>query len=200
MTTRGSKKFIGRHLMVKGKYINDILSGRKKATIRRGIVKPRYKEIIVHGAGRPIAKISVEKVYYKRLYELTDEDAVKDGFSSRRELIDELKKVYPDIKDDEWVTIIEFKVVQRLDHLETEDPYLGLEPADIARIALRYLENELDEKDKEILLDLTRTGSIRSTTVRLFGTIDKRYVVRKVLRKALNKLVEKGIIKVRKGK
>lgn len=185
--------------MVKGKYINGILSGRKKATIRRGIVKPRYKEIIVHGAGRPIAKIYVERVYYKRLHELTDEDAVKDGFSSREELVNELKKVYPGIKDDEWVTIIEFKVIQRLDHLETEDPYLGLAPADIARIALRYLEDELGGKDKEILLDLTRTGSIRSTAVRLFGTLNKRYIVRKVLRKTLNKLIEKGIIRVGRG-
>lgn len=186
--------------MVKGKYVEDILSGRKTATIRRGIVKPKYKEIIVHGAGRPVAKISVERVYYKRVYELTDEDAVKDGFSCREELMKELRKVYPDIKDDEWVTIIEFKVTQRLDHLETEDPYFGLTPADIARIALRYLKNEVDEKDREILLDLTRTNSIRSTAVRLFGTLDKRYIVRKVLRKTLNKLIEKGVIKIEKGK
>ena len=45
-------KFLGRHLMVKGEYVNDIISGRKKATIRLGFVKLRYNELIVHGGGR----------------------------------------------------------------------------------------------------------------------------------------------------
>jgi hypothetical protein len=188
-------RFLGRHIMVKGKYVRDILEGRKTATIRKGIVKPKYNELIVHGGGRPVAKIVVERVYHKRVKELTDNDALKDGFRSREELVAELRSVYPDIKDDDWVTIIEFKVVQRLDHLQPEDPYMGLEPVDIARIALRYLDDKLDEKDREILLDLTRTGSIRATALRLFGDLNKRYIVRRVLKKALNKLVEKGVLK-----
>jgi hypothetical protein len=199
MTSSGSRKFIGRHLMVKGRYVEDILSGRKKATIRRGIVKPKYDEIIVHGGGRPIAKIRVTRVYYKRVYELSDEDALKDGFNSREELIKELKQVYPGIRDDEYVTIIEFEVIQRLDKLVSEDPYMGLTPADIARIALRYLSDELGENDRRILLDLTRTNSIRSTAIRLFGTLNKRYIVRKVLRKALDKLIERGIIRAKRS-
>ncbi|HIC98413.1 MAG TPA: ASCH domain-containing protein, partial [Pyrodictiaceae archaeon] len=39
-------KFLGRHLMVKGEYVDNILSGKKRATIRLGIVKLRYKELI----------------------------------------------------------------------------------------------------------------------------------------------------------
>jgi hypothetical protein len=31
-------KFLGRHLMVKGEYVDDILKGRKRATIRLGLV------------------------------------------------------------------------------------------------------------------------------------------------------------------
>ncbi len=200
MTNNGSRKFIGRHLMVKGRYVEDILSGRKKATIRRGIVKPKYDEIIVHGGGRPVAKIRVVRVYYKRVYELSDEDALKDGFSSREELVRELKNVYPDIRDDEYVTIIEFEVIQRLDRLVSEDPYMGLTPADIARIALRYLGDELRENDKKILLDLTRTNSIRSTAIRLFGTLNKRYIIRKVLRKTLDRLIEKGVIRTKRSR
>ncbi len=193
-------RFLGRHIMVKGRYIRDIVEGRKTATIRKGIVKPKYREMIVHGGGRPIAKISIERVYHKKVKELTDQDALKDGFSSREELIEELKKVYPDITEDDWVTIIEFKVIQRLDHLEPEDPYMGLEPIDIARIALRYLADELDEHEHEILLDLTRTGSIRATAIRLFGNLNKRYIVRKTLKKALNMLIEKGILRKRDKK
>jgi len=183
--------------MVKGKYVKDLLEGRKTATIRYGIVKPKYSEVIVHGGGRPVAKIRIKRVYHKKVKELTDQDALKDGFNSVKELIEELKKVYHQITGDDWVTIIEFEVVQRLDQLNPEDPYMGLKPVDVARIALRYLDSELSEDEKNILADLTRTGSIRLTTIRLFNNLNKRYIVRRVLRRALKILVEKGILKGR---
>jgi len=180
--------------MIKGKYIEDLLSGKKRATIRKGIVVPKYKEMIVHGGGRPVAKIRINRVYYKKLKDLSDSDAIKDGFRNKSELLKALETVYPGIKPDDWVTIIEFDVVQRLDNMSVEEPYMGLSPGDLARIALRYLQDELTDKDKKILLDLTRTNSIRATAQRLFGTIEKRYIVRKTLKKALHKLLEKGII------
>ena len=189
------RKFLGRHIMIKGKYINDLLSGKKKATIRKGIVIPKYKEMIVHGGGRPVAKIRINKVYHKKLKELNDNDAVKDGFKNKAELIKALETVYPGIKPDDWVTIIEFDVIQRLDNIKSEEPYMGLTPGDLARIALRYLQDEFTEKDREILLDLTRTNSIRATALRLFNSLEKRYIVRKTLKKALRKLLERGIIK-----
>ena len=189
------KRFIGRHLMVKGKYVDLILSGKKTLTIRLGIVKPRYEEIIVHGGGRPIAKVKVTRVYHKRIKELSDNDAAKDGFRSREELVKELKRIYEDLNENDWVTLIEFKVIQRLDQLSQEHPYMGLEPADLARLGLRYLSNELNAEEKKILLDLTRTNSIRGTAYRLFGGIEKRHIVRRVLRKILNKLKDKGLIR-----
>lgn len=189
------KRFIGRHLMVKGKYVDLILSGKKTLTIRLGIVKPRYEEIIVHGGGRPIAKVKVTRVYHKRIKELSDNDAAKDGFRSREELVKELKRIYEDLDENDWVTLIEFKVIQRLDQLSQEHPYMGLEPADLARLGLRYLSNELNAEEKKILLDLTRTNSIRATAYRLFGGIEKRHIVRRVLRKILNKLKDKGLIR-----
>ncbi len=189
------KRFIGRHLMVKGKYVDLILSGKKTLTIRLGIVKPRYEEIIVHGGGRPIAKVKVTRVYHKRIKELSDNDAAKDGFRSREELVKELKRIYDDLNENDWVTLIEFKVIQRLDQLSQEHPYMGLEPADLARLGLRYLSNELNAEEKKILLDLTRTNSIRATAYRLFGGIEKRHIVRRVLRKILNKLKDKGLIR-----
>lgn len=184
--------------MVKGRYVKEILEGKKTATIRRGIVKPKYREVIVHGGGKPVAKILIEKVYHKKIKELTDEDAIKDGFRSREELVSELKRVYPGISDDEWITIIEFKVLQRLDHLEPEDPYMGLKPVDIARIALRYLDKELSDEDKKILLDLTRTSSIRATAIRLYGSLNRRFIIRKTLKKALKLLIDKGILRIDK--
>ena len=188
-------KFLGRHLMVKGEYVDNILDGRKKATIRLGIVKLRYRELIVHGGGRPVAKVRVTNVRYKRVVELTDEDAKLDGFKSREELLEALRKTYGEIKPSDYVTIIEFEVVQDLSKLEPQHPYLGLEPADVARLALRYLRDEMSKEEIDILADLTRTNSIRATAVRLFGDLGKRWRVRKVLRKALRLLVRKGYIK-----
>lgn len=184
--------------MVKGKYVDLILSGKKTATIRLGLVRPRYKEMIVHGGGRPVAKISVKRVIYKKVKELTEEDAVKDGFNNLNELLKELRKVYPNITGDDWVTIIEFQVTQRLDQLPVQEPYLGLKPSDLARLGLRYLTNELTSEDKKILLEITRTNSIRMTAINLFGSLDKRYLVRKTLKKVLDLLLKKGIIRGKK--
>ncbi len=187
-------KFLGRHIMVKGEYGKLILEGRKVATIRLGKVRPRYKEMIVHGGGKPLAKIEVINVVYKKVRELTDEDAKKDGFNNLDELMKHLRKVYGRIKDDDWVTIIEFKVIQRLDNLPVEDPYMGLRPVDIARIALRYLGKELSEDERKILTALTRTGSIRGAAIELYKTIEKRDRIRRVLRKVIEILKKRGIL------
>ncbi len=187
-------KYLGRHLMVKGRYVDLILSGRKTATIRLGVVKPKYEEMIVHGGGKPVAKIRVKRVVVKRVSELTDEDARLDGFETRDQLLDELRRHYGNLSENDRVTIIEFEVVQRLDHLEPQHPYMGLDPADVARLALRYLKPELDRSEEEILLDLTRTNSIRSTAIRLYGSLDARWRVRRVLKKALRELVRRGIV------
>ena len=194
MTDRPEKtRFIGRHIMVKGDYVEDILSGRKTTTIRLGRVKLKHHELIVHGGGRPIAKVRVKKVTYKRVGELTDDDAKKDGFNTLNELLYELKRVYSDLSPDDTVTIIEFEVIQDLSKLEPQDPYLGLEPADIARLALRYLK-DLNEEEKQILKELTSTNSIRAVSLRLYGTLDKRWKVRRALRKALQALITHGLL------
>jgi hypothetical protein len=181
--------------MLKGEYADKLLAGSKAATIRLGIVKPRYNEVVIHGKGRPLAKARITKVEYKRVRELTPEDARLDGFDTLEELLDALRRVYGNIAPDDYVTIIGLEVTQRLDMLPPEDPYLGLEPADIARLALRYLREDLDAEEVKILEDLTRTNSIRSTALRLYGSIERRWRVRRALRKALRLLREKGLIR-----
>ena len=135
--------YLRRHIMMRGEYARLLLSGRKKATIRLGKVVPKYNEVIIHSWGRPIAKARIVNVTYKRVKELTDDDARKDGFRSREELVRELRRVYGNVKDDDLVTVIELEVTQRFDELVPEDPYLGLKPSDIGRLALRYLRDEL---------------------------------------------------------
>ncbi len=191
-------QFIGRHIMMKKEYGEKLLSGEKKTTIRVGIVKPKYKELIVHSGGRPIAKVRVDKIIVKKVKELNDEDARLDGFRNRRELLDALKRAYGRLSLEEPVTIIYLDLVQKYDELSSDDPYYGLSPGDIARIALRYLDKELDEDERRILKDLTVTNSIRSTAFRLYGDPTNRARIRKTIRKVLGKLIEKGIIRVSK--
>jgi len=188
-------RYLGRHLMVKGEYADLILKGLKKATIRMGIIKPRYNEVIIHSGGRPIAKVHIKNVRYKKVKDLNDTDAQLDGFKNKTELIENLKRVYGEIQDDDIVTIIEYELIQRLDNLPLEDPYLGLDPADIARIALRYLSDQLSDIEKKVLLDLTRTNSIRKTSINLFKTLSKRYIIRRILKKTIELLKNKGVLR-----
>ncbi len=186
-------RFIGRHLMVKGKYIEKILNGKKKATIRLGIVKPKYEEVFIHGGGRVVALARIVKVYYKKVKDLTDNDAFKDGFSSRKELLKELKKNYGELNPNDYVTIIEFEVTKKLSELDYKDSWLGLKPAEIARIGLRYC-TDLTDEEKRVLEDLTRTESLRKTAIKFYGSISKRWIIRKILRRVLKKLIEKGVL------
>lgn len=194
MTSKTRMKFLGRHLMLKGVFVEKLLSGEKRATIRKGVYKPRYKEVIIHAGGRPVAKARITRVYYKKFRELGEYEAKIEGFKSLDELIKSLRDMYGEIREDDYVTIIEFEVIQRLDNLPVEDKYYGLKPSDIARIALRYLEKELGEIDRKILLDLTRTNSIRKTAINIFHDLNKRGIVRRTIRRALNALVERGLL------
>lgn len=190
-------QYLGRHIMIKGVFADKLLEGSKSTTIRLGIVKPRYREVIIHGHGRPLAKAEITEVTVKRVSELTEEDARRDGFSSLDDLLEALRSVYGDLGPDDYVTIIGLRVRQRLDDLEGEDPYLGLEPADIARLALRYLRGELSGEEVMVLEDLTRTNSIRMTAVRLYGSIERRYRVRRALRRSLELLLERGLVRAK---
>lgn len=184
--------------MLKGVYAEKLLKGEKKATIRKGIVKPKYGELIVHAGGKPVAKIKITNVYYKKVNELSNYEAKLEGYESLDELLRELKSVYGELDEDDYVTVIEFKVVQRLDELEPEDPYLGLNPADVARLAIRYLSKELGDFEKKVLLDLTRTNSIRKTSINVLGNLNKRYIVRRILRKVLKLLQDKNLVSIKK--
>ncbi len=195
----GSDKivYLKKHLMIKGRFAKLILNGRKKATIRLGYVIPKSNEIIIHAGGRPIARAVIRNVVYKKVRELTREDAVKDGYNSLEELLRDLEEVYETkLSGDEIVSIIEFEVKEEIKG-ESEDRYMGLQPQKIAKLALKHLSNELSEEDKVILEVLADCGSIRETAYRLFGSVYKRIMVRRVLRKALEKLVEKNIIRAK---
>ncbi len=194
-------KYLGRHLMLKREFLEKLLRGEKRATIRLGKVKPKYKEMIVHSGGRPVAKIEITQVVYKHVKDLTDEDAREDGVENKEQLLDILRRMYKEeIRDTDIVSIIKFRLVQSLSEIDVGKPYGGLEPVDIARLALRYLEDVFDEDEIKILRLLTIYKSLRAVAVKLYGNINKRWIIRKVLRKAYRELLKRGLLRAKNTK
>lgn len=67
MAEENRTKYIGRSLMIRGKYAKKILEDLKKTTIRLGIIRPKYNEVIIHSGGKPICKAEIIRVDYKKL-------------------------------------------------------------------------------------------------------------------------------------
>ncbi len=184
-------RWLGKHLMIKSDYADLILEGKKRSTIRLGKVQVNNREFFINSGGKIIAKAIVKDVVYKRVKDLTDDDAKLDGFNSKEELIGELKKHYRNLKDDDVVTIIVFDVVERLNINEYK---LGsYKPKEIAELALRNLP--LTEFEEAVLKKIIEYGSVRGASRSLFGSIQYRWKIRNVLNKVYRMLLEKGIIK-----
>ncbi len=93
-------------------YVVPILRRKKKTTIRKGIKTCPVGDVITLTAGNePFARAIIRKAVIKRVKELTEEDALRDGFSSLEELINALRKIYGDLHENELVTIIHFELV-----------------------------------------------------------------------------------------
>jgi hypothetical protein len=181
--------------MLKREFSEAILNGSKKSTIRIGIVKPRYKEVIIHSGGRPIGVVEILGVSHKRIRDLSLEEIKEDGFESIEDLIKALRRLYPreEVDLNTIVTVIKFELIKRLDHSSREGNK-EISPGLLARIALRYLKNELSKDEKRILLELTKTNSIRKTAYVLYGDPLDRTEIRRVLRSVYKKLKNHGIL------
>jgi len=188
-----------KHLFFDGKYLEALKTGEKKITIR--IEKPNIRVgdiIIFHAGGKVIGKFKIKNIYTKKLYQITDEEAKLDGYNSKEELIKAIKEHYPRIKDTKEVVIIEFEPIEIFDkEISSEDfAWKGfrIDPIELAKLALQYDET-LTEKQKMYLKILIESGSLRKASMKL-GGLQKRGIFRKILRKSLERLIEKGIIKI----
>jgi len=183
-----------RHVEFDGRYLESLLSGKKKGTIRLGKLNIEPGTIVtLHSGGYVVGKALVKDVEYKKVNELTEEDARADGFESLEELLEALRSHYTRLKEDDVVTVVRFELIEKPEKLvrSSEYPYGGHDPLDIAVKALRHLD--LDEEDRKILEILIREGSIRRTARRI-GGVKKRGEVRETIRKAYKELKEKGLL------
>jgi len=186
-----------KHLQFLKKYKNALLSGEKRVTIR--ITKPNLRKgdiFIAHCGGKVIGKFKVTDVYVKKLRDITDEEAKLDGFSSKEELIRELKNYYKNLNEDKEVVVIRFEPIEIFkEEMSSEDFAWGGKKIDVIELAKLLLEKDdgLTEKQKEYLKILIEEGSIRKAAMRL-GGLNKRKIFRKILREGFNRLKKKGII------
>jgi len=173
---------------MKGEFVDLVLKGLKNTTIRLGKLKPKHRVVILHGGGRDVAKVEITGVRYKKLGDLTDEDAQRDGFESLEDLLKALRKVYGKVDPEEPVTILDLKVVKVLEH----KPRLSA-----VRVAEAMLESgaELTAEERRVLNEVVKRGSIRKAALALYGDVNRRWLVRRVLKKALRTLALKELFK-----
>ncbi|PUA32835.1 MAG: hypothetical protein B7O98_05205 [Zestosphaera tikiterensis] len=99
-------------LAFKKEYGKPILLGRKTLTIRLNSNLKEGDVVEVRAGGVVLGKALIEEVKVKKVLELTDEDAVNDGFRSREELLRALKNIYKDrISASTEVKLIKFKLL-----------------------------------------------------------------------------------------
>ncbi|MCW3135904.1 MAG: ASCH domain-containing protein [Canidatus Methanoxibalbensis ujae] len=96
------------------KYMKQILRGEKTTTVRKGIRRKYDTGDIIEliADKKPFAIAEVKAVEVKRLRDISISDAIQDGFSSREDLINALRRIYGKMKEEEFVTIIHFKILR----------------------------------------------------------------------------------------
>ena len=95
-------------------YIRKILEEKKITTIRRGARNFKVGEkVLITSQDRIYAEAEITEIRCLKVSDLTDEDALKDGFSSKEELLKALKKYYSSIRPSDTVTIIGFKILKK---------------------------------------------------------------------------------------
>jgi len=191
MKSDGAQRYrLGKILRFKRRYIEALLRGSKATTIRRGIVTPTRDRVFLEAGGKVMGEARISSLRFTRLSDLTDADAQRDGFSSREELLSALREIYPDIKQDEWVTVISLEDVTRYSKpipLEELRERVPDDLAEVARAALAHgVASTLEERRFYALL-VSGKGLEEAAAESGLGVAEARRSLRRVL-KALRAL------------
>jgi ABC-type lipoprotein export system ATPase subunit/GNAT superfamily N-acetyltransferase len=95
-------------LRVSPEYLPAIRRGRKTSTIRKGRLTLNQGLLLLVSKNDTEA-VNVVGTRYTQVRNLTEADAVKDGFADLPELRTALQKHYPDLRETSWVTIVSFE-------------------------------------------------------------------------------------------
>lgn len=103
---------LGPYIRFKPKYLENVLSGKKRVTVRYGVVKPRFNFVYIVCCNEIYGEAFITRVVYTRLGKVGEDVAAAEGLESREELVNELREIYGDLKDDDVVSVIYFTVVR----------------------------------------------------------------------------------------
>lgn len=191
---RGPRHRLGRFLNFKRKYLERVLSGEKVTTVRKGIVTPEEDHVYLTCNGEVHGEARIASLRFTKLGNLTDADAKRDGFESRDELLVALKEIYPDITQEDWVTIITLEDVTRYSKPLTVEDVRGLPServAEISRLILAHgLATSLEERRLFALLALGRSLEEAAREAGLSA-----HKARKALRRALSALSRREVLR-----
>lgn len=184
---------IRKFMLIDEAYKSRILRGEKTTTIRFGEyeAKPGSEVyLVITPSDTAVAKVKITKVRKKKVKELTNQDAKKDGFRDVKELVGALNKIYGELHGDDEVTVIEFEVVEKFESGIPLKWLKGLNYRNPEEIAKLYIENNLkDSPDVDLIIRKVYSEGLKEA-VRRYGP--KR--VRDALLKAYHKLYADGKI------
>jgi hypothetical protein len=100
-------------LLLEDSFIDLIISGQKKSTVRFGFVFPEDNILKLLSSNRSV-DVELTMVNYSVTFgSLNQDDAINDGFKSLEELKNVLKGFYPSISDNDQMTILHFKYTKK---------------------------------------------------------------------------------------
>jgi hypothetical protein len=185
-----------KHLTFDGEFKDALLSGKKTKTLRRFKPKVQPGDIVyIHSGGYVLGKAKIKDVRPIKVSEIDDELAKQEGFENREQLIKKLREIYPDLSENDVLWLIDFDFVEKFKEpiFSEAFTYLGVHPLEIARLAVRDPEINLSETDRILLELLLKVGSIRKAA-EMLGSLNKRKLFRRALRRAFEQLLEQGKI------
>lgn len=174
--------------MLKQEFWPLVKSGKKRITIRRFAKFSPGEEILIHTGGKIVGRARVVAVYKKKMEDIGEEEARKEGISLSK-LRKLLERTYGKDPNQE-LTVVEFDLLDVFD--PPIDPeklyYRGATPQEIARDALN--KGIVDDPfELEVLEKLATGKSIREIAFEM-GGLWQRKIIRRIVRKYRKKLEE----------
>lgn len=103
-----TRKYVAKRIKLLDKFLDLVLKGKKKTTIRYGYVFLTDNYIPLVSNSRTL-RVRITKIDYSKKYgDLDEKDAKQDGFNSLSELKSQMERFYPSISANDPITIISF--------------------------------------------------------------------------------------------
>lgn len=96
-------------------FIEPILKGQKIQTRRRGIKRGYVvgQQLLAHNSetGQPFALLEVKRVFIQKIADMSEQEAIHDGFVSKADFIDCIQGIYEGLTLEEPITVVEFSLI-----------------------------------------------------------------------------------------